>query len=247
MSHNQGRLDEQALDKAVEIGIKSQLDQAEAVDVDIKTNPLKVIQGQVDSVSVNGKGIVMQQNLRAEEIQVQTSNVAVDPLRTALGKIELKQPTDATARVVLTEQDINQAFNAAIVQEKLQGLEVRVDGQPVTINTQQVRLSLPGQDQVALTAQVHLQETDQQKEVCFKTTPKMSSDGQRISLDNVEYAEGKELSPELTQALLDKASEIMDLRTFEMEGMDLRLKGFDIQQGRLTLQAEARISKFAAS
>lgn len=247
MSHNQGRLDEQALDKAVEIGIKSQLDQAEAVDVDIKTNPLKVIQGQVDSVSVNGKGIVMQQNLRAEEIQVQTSNVAVDPLRTALGKIELKQPTDATARVVLTEQDINQAFNAAIVQEKLQGLEVRVDGQPVTINTQQVRLSLPGQDQVALTAQVHLQETDQQKEVCFKTTPKMSSDGQRISLDNVEYAEGKELSPELTQALLDKASEIMDLRTFEMEGMDLRLKGFDIQQGRLTLQAEARVSKFAAS
>lgn len=247
MSHNQGRLDEQALDKAVEIGIKSQLDQAEAVDVDIKTNPLKVIQGQVDSVSVNGKGIVMQQNLRAEEIQVQTSNVAVDPLRTALGKIELKQPTDATARVVLTEQDINQAFNAAIVQEKLQGLEVRVDGQPVTINTQQVRLSLPGQDQVALTAQVHLQETDQQKEVCFKTTPKMSSDGQRIFLDNVEYAEGKELSPELTQALLDKASEIMDLRTFEMEGMDLRLKGFDIQQGRLTLQAEARVSKFAAS
>lgn len=54
--------------------------------------------------------------------------------------------------------------------------------------------------------------------------------------------QGKELSPELTQALLDKASEIMDLRNFEMEGIELRLKGFDIQQGRLTLQAEARVS-----
>lgn len=194
MSNNLGRLDEQALDKAVEIGIKSQLDEAEAIDVDVKTNPLKVIQGEVDFVSVNGKGMVMQQDLRAEEMQVQTSSVAVDPLRTALGEIELKQPTDATVRVVLIEQDINRAFNAAIVQEKLQGLEVQVDGQPVTLDTQQVNLSLPGQDQVVLTAQVHLQETDQQKEVSFKTTPQMSSDGQRISLENVEYVEGKELS-----------------------------------------------------
>lgn len=53
-------LGEQALNKAAEIGLSSQLDEAENLDVNIKTDPLKLVQGQVDSVSVEGEGLVMQ-------------------------------------------------------------------------------------------------------------------------------------------------------------------------------------------
>ena len=51
----------------------------EELDVDVDANPLEVIQGKVNSVSIKGK---------------------------AFGKIELNQPTDATARFVLTEQTV---------------------------------------------------------------------------------------------------------------------------------------------
>jgi hypothetical protein len=75
----------------------------------------------------------------------------------------------------------------------------------------------------------------------------MSANGQRISLTEVNYTQGEELSPELTKALLDKTSELLDLRNFELEGMSLRLKGFDVEKGNLTLQAEAHVEEFPSS
>jgi hypothetical protein len=63
----------------------------------------------------------------------------------------------------------------------------------------------------------------------------------------VQYAEAKEVSPELTAALLKSAGELLDLRNFELEGMSLRLKGLDVQTGKLTLQAQAYVEKFPES
>ncbi len=54
MPENPG-LGEQALNKAAEIGLSSQLDEVDSLDVDIKTDPLKLVQGQVDSVTIEGR------------------------------------------------------------------------------------------------------------------------------------------------------------------------------------------------
>jgi hypothetical protein len=75
----------------------------------------------------------------------------------------------------------------------------------------------------------------------------MSAGGERISLEAVEYAEGQELSPELTTALLERSSELLDLSNFELEGMSLRLKGLDVQKGRLTIQSQAHVEQFPSS
>ena len=86
MQENQG-LGEQALNKAAEIGLSSQLDEVEALDVDIETDPLKLVQGQVDSVTIAGEGMVMQKDLRMEELDMHMSGVAINPLSAAFGKI----------------------------------------------------------------------------------------------------------------------------------------------------------------
>jgi hypothetical protein len=75
----------------------------------------------------------------------------------------------------------------------------------------------------------------------------MSAGGEQVSLDEVQYAEGQEVSPELTAALLERAGELLNLRNFELEGMSLRLKGLDVQKGKLTLQANAYVEKFPNS
>lgn len=247
MSQEKADLGEQALDKVAEVGIESQLDEVEAVDVDIRTNPLKAMQGEVDSVAIDGKGMVMEKDLRVEEMQMRTGEVAINPLSVAFGKIELKRPTDATTHVVLTDSDINRAFNSDYIQDKLQGLEINVNGQPEVVDTQQVSFQLPSDQQVAITAQAYFRQLNEQKQVAFRVTPQMSADGQQIVLQNVEYTEGKELSPELTQALLDKVSELLDLRNFELEGMSLKLRGFEIRQGKLTLEAAAHVEQFPSS
>ena len=242
-----GDLGEQALSKAAEVALTTQLDEVENLDVDIRTDPFKLVQGQLDSVNIEGEGLVMQKDLRAEELQVKTGNIAINPLSAAFGKIELTRPTEADAHVVLTEQDIQRAFNSEFMHDKLQNLDVNVEGKPMKIDTRQVEFGLPGENKVALKAEILLKETGETKQVSFTAVPRMVAGGDRISLEDVQYADGEEVSPELTSALLKSAGELLDLRNFELEGMSLRLKGLDVHKGKLTLQAQAHVEKFPES
>lgn len=247
MTQQKGDLGEQALSKTVEMALSTQLDEVENLDIDIRTDPLKLVQGQLDSVKIEGEGLVMQKDLRAQKLQVNTGSIAINPLSVAFGKIELTRPTQAEAYVVLTEPDIERAFNSEYIHDKLQNLEVNVDGQPMKIDTRQVQLRLPGENKIALSAEIVLKETGETKQVSFTAVPRMSAGGQSISLEDVQYAQGEEVSPELTSALLKSASELLDLRNFELEGMSFRLKGLDAQKGKLTLQANATVEQFPDS
>ncbi|MCL1465175.1 LmeA family phospholipid-binding protein [Argonema galeatum] len=121
------------------------------------------------------------------------------------------------------------------------------EGQPMTVNTEKVEFRLPGEGKFSLNATIRLQETGETKQTGFTAIPRMKEGGNRISLEEVQYVEGKDLSPELTNALLEKSSELLDLRNFEMEGMSLRLKGLDVQKSKLTLQAEALVKEFPSA
>jgi hypothetical protein len=240
-------LGKEAINKVAEIGIKSQLDEVENVEVNIETDPLKALSGDVDSVSIKGEGMVMQRDLRIEEMQLQTGSVSINPLSVAFGKIELEHPTDAEAYVVLTDGDINRAFNSDFIREKLQNLNVHVNGELVTVDTQNVEFGLPGDGNVFLSTEVLLQNTQERKRVAFTAVPKVKDAGQQIVLEDLEYIEGQDLSPELTEALLNQARALLDLRNFELEGMSLRLKTLDVQKGKLILQSEAHVEQFPSS
>ncbi|MCA1992125.1 MAG: DUF2993 domain-containing protein [Coleofasciculus sp. S288] len=246
MTQDKPDIGEQALSKAVEIGLSSQLDEVENLDVDIRTDPGKLIQGELESVKIEGEGLVMQKDLRAEELEVETDNIAINPLSAAFGKIELTHPTDADAHVVLTEQDVERAFNSKYICEKLQNLKVKVNGQPLTIDTRRVEFRLPGNGKIALNTEIFINETGETQQICFTTLPHVSPRGERVVLEEVQYAQGKELSPELTAALLERASELLDLRNFQLQGMSLRLRNLDVQKGKLTLQAQAHVEQFPA-
>lgn len=243
MAKEEAGLAQQALNKAAEIGLASQLDKAEKLEVDVQTDPLKLVQGELDSVEIKGEGLVMQQDLRMEELEMQMNHIAINPLSAAFGKIELTKPTEASVRAVLTESDINHAFNSEYISSMLQNLEVRVEGQPTKIDTKKVELRFPGEGKVALSADVVIRETNQTQQVAFTSLPRISPDGQYILLEEVQYSEGKELSPELTKALLEKVSEILNFRNFELEGMSFRINKLNVEVGQMTLLAEALVEK----
>lgn len=236
-------LGKQALNKVVEAGLSSQLDEVKNLKVDVETDPLKLMSGEVESVEIEGEGMVMQKDLRVEEMQVTTGHVAVNPMKAAFGQIELTHPTDASVRVTLTESDINRAFNSQYIQEKLQNLDVSVNGDRITVDTQQVTFGLPGDGKVSISTDVAVRSNGETRHTSFTAVPRMGPDGQQILLENVQYEAGQELSPEFTDALLVQAKELLDLRNFELEGMALRLRHLDVQPNRLLLEAEARVEK----
>ncbi|MBN3938794.1 DUF2993 domain-containing protein [Nostoc sp. NMS9] len=240
-------LGEQALNKAVEIGLSSQLDEVENLDVDIKTDPLKLVQGEVDEVTIQGEGLVMQKDLRMEELEMQMTNVAINPLSVAFGKIELTKPTEAHAQVVLTEADINCAFNSEYVRSQLQSQKIHINGQLRTIEPQDVDFRLPGDGKVALNASIKLVETGENQQVAFSAVPRISSNGKSVTLENIEYGESKEISPDLTKALIDQTSEILNLSNFDLDGMSLQVNQLKVEVGKLILQAEAYVEKIPSA
>ncbi|MCL6754736.1 LmeA family phospholipid-binding protein [Nostoc sp. CCCryo 231-06] len=247
-------LGEQALNKAAEIGLSSQLDEVENLNVDIKTDPLKLVQGEVDVVTIEGEGLVMQKDLRMEELQMQMTSVAINPLSVAFGKIELTKPTEAKAQVVLTESDINRAFNSEYVRclrratpTQLQSQKIHVNGQLRTIEPQHVDFRLPGDGKVALNATMKLVETGENQQVAFSAVPTISGNGKTVALENVEYGESEEISPELTKALIDQTSEILNLSNFDLDGISLQVNQLKVEVGKLTLQAEAYVEKIPSA
>lgn len=240
---DQPGLGEQALNKVAEVGISSQLDEVEKLDVDIKTDPFKLMQGQVDEVTIEGEGLVMQGDLRMEELDMHMTSVAINPLSAAFGKIELTKPTDASTHVVLLEADLNRAFNSEFIRDKLQNQQIQINGQPMMIDPQQVDFRLPGEGKVALNATILLRETGETKQVAFTAVPQVSTSGQTVTLEDVQYGDGEELSPELTKALVDQTSELLNLTNFDLEGMTLKINALKVEAGKLTLEAQAHVEQ----
>jgi hypothetical protein len=237
-------LGEQAIDKVAEIAIASKLDESETLSVTVDTDPGQLAQGSVEAVAVEGKGLVMQQDLRVEDLQIHIKDIAVNPLTAMFGKIELNGPAFGSARAVLTESDLNRAFNSEYISRKLNNLKVTVDGKLLTIDVQTMECQLLQTGKIAINAEVLVRETASTEKIYFTAKPQLEAGGWAISLQDVEYPENKEFSPEFTAALADKAGEVLNLRNFELEGMSLRVQQLNVEAGLLTLQAEAKVEQF---
>ncbi|HEY9771124.1 MAG TPA: DUF2993 domain-containing protein [Coleofasciculaceae cyanobacterium] len=234
----------QAISKAAEVGLKSQLDQAEELDVDIQTNPLDLIQGDIEAVSVSGKGLVMQKELRAEKLRIETSSINIDPIKAALGNIELNHPTDARMLVVLKEEDIQRAFDSEYVKNKLQNLKINYQGETTTAKVNHVTFTLPESGKVKLAADLDLVDKEQTEKISFTAVPEVSSAGNSVCLKSVEYLEEAEYNQNVAKAIIDSTEEILDLRNFELDEMSLKVRKLDVQAGKLTIEADAQIENF---
>ncbi len=244
MNQDKTDLGEQVLSKLAEVGVASQLDQVEELDVNVKTNPIKAIQGQVDSVSLEGKGMVMQKDLRIEKMQLQTNSISIDPLKAAFGQIKLTHSTEATTEVVLTEADINRALSSDYILQKLQGLSVLIDEKPISIDMQTVEFRLPGDGKIFLSASIPGLPMGNSQKISFTAVPGISSDHQQVLLDSLEYSEGEDLSPQLTNALLEQVHELLNFRNFEFEEMSLYLTELKVEKGKMTFIGKADIKNF---
>lgn len=235
------RLEEQVLDKLAEMTLSSQLNSAEKIDVDIKTNLLEMVQGEVDSVSVTGQGMIIQEDIRVQEIELQVDSIAINPLSALFGKLELNQPVDANARLVLTEQDINRALNCDYIRGKIQ-LELNVEGTTAVIKPLQMELHLPGDGKMIFTANTLLHnEVGKTKQIGFNCVLLVKTSEQPLLMEEFNCTPGQGVSLELAISFLKKLRELANLPWYELEGMALRVQDVDVQEGSLTLLAEAHV------
>jgi len=243
---NSPDIGEKAVSKAAEIGLESQLDEADNLDVNIRTEATDLMQGDVESVSVKGDGLVMQKELRADKLQIETNSISIDPLKAAMGDIELKSSTDARMLVVLKEEDVQRAFNSEYVKDKLQKLDINYKGKTEKLDIDQVNFTLPEKDKVKLDAKLKIAGEAVEK-VSFTAAPKVNSAGNSIKLESVEYDRDSEYNQDVASAIIESAEEILDLRNFELDEMSLQVRKLNVSTGKLTIEADAVIKDFPNS
>ena len=239
-----GNLGEQAINKIAELALSSQLEEMDSLEVKVKTAPEKLANGELESLLIKGKGLVIETDLRLQVLEIEMKAIAVSPLKALTGNIELTQPTEGTAHLVLTETDLNRALNSPDLRAKINVLDTYLSTGHDKLTVPQKSCQLREDGTVAVEAVVELQPSGETKDVAFTATPKIASEGRSVVLEDIQYEPGKEVSEELTQGFLNKATTMLDLRNFEKQGLALRIHRLTVEAGQIRLLALADITQF---
>jgi hypothetical protein len=183
----------------------------------------------------------MEKDIRVHELELHADTIEIDLLSAIFGQIELNQPVDATARLVLTEQDINRALNSDYIRSKFQSVELDVEGQIVTLEPQHMEIRLPGVGKMEFRGTILLQEAGKTRQFGFIATIRPRTLAQPLLLEGFHCVEGEGISLELAIAFLNKVRELLQLPYFEFQATALRIKQLEVQEGRLTLHTEAYV------
>lgn len=242
------RLEEQVLSQAARVGISSQLNKTENIDIDVRTNLLKILLGKADSINFDGKGLTTQEGIRVQELEMHTDNISIDPLSAIFGQLKLNEPINTTIRVVLTEADINQALNSDFVRKQLSPIELNVDGEIVTLAIQQpMSLHLPDGEKMVFSGNMLITEKGQIREIEFNSSFFPRTNEKPALLQGFNCISGQGISVELSCAFMQKLKELVSLPYIELQGIALKIKQLEAQKGSLELLVEAHVYQLPTS
>ncbi len=243
---------ERMLNAVATQSIRHLFSQSEAVEVAIRCQPSsKLMQGSIDSFKMTGQQLVIRRQFEVVEMAFETDAVAIDFGSLLGGKLRLKQPTQAVAQIKLAEDGINRAFNADLVQKRLQKLELEPltnlsGGEPVSFRDVQVKL-LP-ENRVQIFAKTDL---PNQADVPIQLTATLVIEKRRRILFQDSQFEGeglpdslRGLSETLSNAFVEILNEMVDLDRFDLDGVVLRLNRLETQDQLLLFSGYAQIEHF---
>ncbi|HBE17259.1 MAG TPA: DUF2993 domain-containing protein [Cyanobacteria bacterium UBA11149] len=224
---------------------------SELVDVSVSCYPSsKLLQGSIDSFKMKGRGLVIRQDFRTEEMSFETDIVSLDFASLLKGKLSLKQPTQAIAQVTLTEADINHSFKADLVRKHLENISIPAlselsGNQPISFTDVEVKLK--PNNKIQLFAKVNLCGNGL---VPISMTSTITVERRRcILFKNSQFEpdsipeELRDISQTLTAALDEILNKMVDLDRFNLDGVKLRINRLETQGKRLIFSGYAQIER----
>ncbi len=241
------RLEEQLISQEAERRLSNQLDEAEQIDVDVQTDLLQLVQGHADGVSFAAKGLVLKENIHIQEIKLQTDSISVNPLSAIFGQIELNEPVNAVARVVMTEADINCALDSEFVRNLVQKFQLDLDGKSVNFELQNIQLFLPGDGKIGFKGTVLIKENSSTQLLGVVGIVIPRTDSQPIRIESIKCTEEEGLSIELIAAFMQKIKELAKLPYFTWEDIAFRIQKMEVSKESLTIILEANVQQLSSS
>jgi hypothetical protein len=243
---------ERMLNAAATQSIKHLFSHSESVDVSVRCNPSsKILQGSIDNFKMSGRGLVIRRQFEVEEMSFETDAVMIDFGSVLGGQLRLKQPTQAIAQITLSEDGINRAFTADLVQKRLQNIDSEAltnlsGGEPISFRD--INLKLLPDSKIALTAKTDL---PNRSDVPIALTATLAVEKRRrVAFKDAQFdadvvpEEVQGLSNVLTMAFVDILDNMVDLDRFDLDGVMMRINRLETQGQKLVFSGYAQIEHF---
>jgi hypothetical protein len=231
------------LSQVAEITVSNQLDEVEQIDIDLQTNLLKIVQGRVDQVSLVGQGLVVQDNIRVQEIALQTDDVNINPLSAILGAIKLNSPVNAIARVVLKSADINRALTSDFIRRQVKKIELEVAGETVSFDLQDIKIFLLSDDKIGCKIKVLLAEMGNTRTLDFTIIIHPRIQAQTFLIESINFQQGEGVAIELILVLLQTVKRFLQIPYFHWNDTTLQIKNIKTENDNLILMVEAHVKQ----
>ncbi len=234
---NQGG--DQIVSKVVSTAIAALFKRTGKIEAMVRAEPVaKLLQGSVDGFDFIGNGMLMYNGLRIEGMELYVQAVSIDFSAIFKGQVKLRQPTQATMRVVLTEQDLTTSFNTPFVVEKLQRLQY--EGEALNFQNTEMLVN----DDKSLTIKSNIKLGKSSETINLDITAQVDVEERRkIQFINVTY-KGNEKAKDLGKALIDHVNNLLDLDKFALDGTQLRVDRVRIRKKELIFYGMAKIDRF---
>ncbi|MEM9927127.1 MAG: DUF2993 domain-containing protein [Cyanobacteria bacterium P01_D01_bin.50] len=213
------------------------------LNLDVQTDLLKAIQGYADGVSFKGKGLKLQ-DISLSEIQLQTDDIDINAFKLLFGEVELNHPVNAETRIVLKEDDINQALKIDLVRNLLYDyLTFKTEKSIVSMYPKYIQIRLPGNSKIEIDGEIVLnsgqqkQPLDLQANICFKSL------SQPIMLESLKCNVSPGINLMLISALIEKINKLRKSPDFKLKDAALRINHIQVQHGSIILQCQATLQQ----
>jgi hypothetical protein len=228
--------------------------QSESVEVFVQCQPSsKLLQGNIDSFQMSGRGLVIRNDFRAEEVSFQTDAVAIDFSSVLRGKLTLKQPTQATTQITLSEADINHAFKAELVKKRLVNLSLpalsNISGGDL-VSFEAIQLQLLLNNRVQIWAKVKLSNGELvsislSATLVIERRRRLAFCNPKFEADMVPESQ-RDISQTVSAALPQILDRMVDLERFDLDGITMRLNRLETRGKKLIFSGYAQIDRIPA-
>ncbi|MBD2539873.1 DUF2993 domain-containing protein [Coleofasciculus sp. FACHB-SPT36] len=242
-----------AIDRIAENAIRSQFGKVEQLQVRVDNAPnFQIVQGKVERVRIGGRGLWVTPEFRIAELEMETDPINLDVARLRQKRVRptelLKEPLQAGVRLVITQQDINQALQSPAVSAQLRKLGSRILGSNADMLVQRYEFVNPQVEFLGdnrLRFQLELQEPGNADKLVVSVESGLGivAEHQLQLIEPNVLVNGMPVPPLLLASFVSGLNSRLDLRTLEDRGIAARLLKLDLNQEQLELAAFVRVEK----
>ena len=237
------------LDRVLANLIRARTETVEELEVRVDNVPsYKILQGQVKRIRIASRGLEPIEQVRIAVLELETDPIELDleQLQSGEGRNfrqALKKPLQGGIRLVLTEEDLKLALQSGQIQSYLRKLISNSENPTYQLINPSLELKVDNRAAVAVQVKSLNQDREETLDVTLEFGLKVEQGHQIKILEPMGTLNGRKLSRKLLQGFADNISKQLDFRTFEKDGITLRLLKLDINDDEVNMAAFVRIAK----